>query len=315
MTQSVDDYVIGVDIGGTNLKIGALLPNGEVLCKMTTPSQVHEGRDSVIKRILSAIEEVKCRAGELDLAGVGIGIAGAVNQRDGMVVQAPNLPGWEGFRVVEELSEVLSCPIVIDNDANVFTLGEGWRGAARESRNFCCLTLGTGVGGGLVLDGRLWYGVDGTAGEVGHIVVEPDGIQCDCGSRGCLEMYASATALVRMAREKGEGEGITADEIARRARGGDEQCRHLFFSLARYLGIAMTDLVNLLNLDMIVLGGGLSVSCDLFLDEARKEMLDRSFTVPGERVKVLPAELSSEGGMIGAAFLALQRAEMSGLDN
>ena len=306
MTQSVDDYVIGVDIGGTNLKIGALLPNGEVLYKMTTPSQVQEGRDSVINRIVNAIEEVERRAGELDLAGVGIGIAGAVNQRDGMVVQAPNLPGWEGFRVVEELSEVLSCPIVIDNDANVFTLGEGWRGAARESRNFCCLTLGTGVGGGLVLDGRLWYGVDGTAGEVGHIVVEPDGIPCDCGGRGCLEMYASATALVRMAREKGEGEGITADEIARRARGGDEQCRHLFSSLARYLGIAMTDLVNLLNLDMIVLGGGLSESCDLFLDEARKEMLDRSFTVPGERVKVVPAELSSEGGMIGAAFLALQ---------
>jgi glucokinase len=306
MTQSVDDYVIGVDIGGTNLKIGALLPNGDVLYKMTTPSQVQEGRDSVINRIVNAIEEVERRAGELDLAGVGIGIAGAVNQRDGMVVQAPNLPGWEGFRVVEELSEVLSCPIVIDNDANVFTLGEGWRGAARESRNFCCLTLGTGVGGGLVLDGRLWYGVDGTAGEVGHIVVEPDGIPCDCGSRGCLEMYASATALVRMAREKGEGEGITADEIARRARGGDEQCRRLFARMARYLGIGMTDLVNLLNLDMIVLGGGLSESCDLFLDEARKEMLDRSFTVPGERVKVVPAELSSEGGMIGAAFLALQ---------
>ena len=237
MTQSVDDYVIGVDIGGTNLKIGALLPNGEVLYKMTTPSQVQEGRDSVINRIVNAIEEVERRAGELDLAGVGIGIAGAVNQRDGMVVQAPNLPGWEGFRVVEELSEVLSCPIVIDNDANVFTLGEGWRGAARESRNFCCLTLGTGVGGGLVLDGRLWYGVDGTAGEVGHIVVEPDGIPCDCGGRGCLEMYASATALVRMAREGGEGEGITAAEIARRARGGDEQCRRLFSRMARYLGI------------------------------------------------------------------------------
>ncbi|MFQ5586869.1 MAG: ROK family protein [Thermodesulfobacteriota bacterium] len=306
MEQSVSDYVIGVDLGGTNLKIGALLSNGEVLYKKTVPSQVQGGRDGAVKTILNAVEDVRFHVRGKRLAGIGIGIAGAVMQQRGIVVQAPNLPGWTGFNIVEELSKTLPFPIVIDNDANVFTLGEGWRGAARESKNFCCLTLGTGIGGGLVLDGRLWLGVDGTAGEVGHIVVEPDGIQCECGGRGCLEMYASATALVRMAREEGEGEQLTADDIARLAREGDRRYRSLFSRLARYLGIGMTDLVNLLNIDMIVLGGGLAGSSDLFLDDAREEMLKRSFSVPGESVKVVPAELGSEGGMVGAAFLVLK---------
>jgi len=309
MKNPVDDYVIGVDIGGTNLKIGALLSNGDILTQMAVPSQVQQGRGRVVTILVDSINEMKRQVGDRHCAGVGIGIAGAVNQRDGVVVQAPNLPGWEGFRIVDELSEALSSPIVIDNDANVFTLGEGWRGAARESSNYCCLTLGTGVGGGLVLDGRLWRGVDGTAGEIGHLVVEPDGVSCECGSRGCLEMYASATALVRMAGEKGVGEGVTADEIARRARGGDEVCMALFDRMARYLGIGLTDLVNLLNIDTIVLGGGLSASCDLFLDEARREMIERSFTVPGERVEVAPARLSSDGGMVGAAYLAIESAE------
>ncbi|MFQ5329506.1 MAG: ROK family protein [Thermodesulfobacteriota bacterium] len=312
MKTPVDDYVIGVDIGGTNIKIGALLSNGDILTQMAVPSQVQEGRGQVVTILVDSVNEIKRQVGDRNCAGVGIGIAGAVNQRDGVVVQAPNLPGWEGFRIVDELSELLSCPIIIDNDANVFTLGEGWRGAARESMNYCCLTLGTGVGGGLVLDGRLWRGVDGTAGEVGHLVVEPDGVPCECGGRGCLEMYASATALVRMAREDGVGEGITANEIASRARGGDKQCRSLFDRMARYLGIGLTDIVNLLNIDMIVLGGGLSASCDLFLDEARREMVDRSFTVPGERVEIVPAKLSSDGGMVGAAYLAIERAEMGG---
>jgi len=312
MVQDCDGYVIGVDLGGTNLKAGALLSDGEILYRTATPSRVDEGRDSTVRTIIAAIEEVRSRVEGGRLAGVGIGIAGAVKQREGIVVQAPNLPGWEGFSIVGALSEAVPCPVFIDNDANLFTLGEGWSGAARESANFCCLTLGTGVGGGLVLDGKLWHGVDGTAGEVGHIVVEPDGIECPCGGRGCLEMYASATAIVRMAVEEGVKGTLTTDELARRAREGEEQCGALFSRAARYLGIGMTDLVNLLNIDMIVCGGGLAGSSDLFLDEARREMVERSFAIPGERVKVVTAELGSEGGMVGAAFLALQSGERDG---
>jgi glucokinase len=306
------NYVIGIDLGGTNLKIGAILADGEVLYRKRIPSGVEEGRDVTIKRLLYAVEEVRFHVKGKRLAGIGLGIAGAILVKKGVVVQAPNLPGWEDFNIKEELTEKLQWPLFIDNDANAFAIGEGWRGAARYSNNFCCITLGTGIGGGIVLNGELWHGIDGTAGEIGHMIVEPEGIPCNCGGNGCLEMYASARALVRMAKEgKNDmteeiADNITADDIARLARSGIPYYNQIFLRLAGYLGIGMADLVNLLNVEMIVIGGGLSKSCDLFLDTAREVMLRRSFKVAGERVKVLPAELGVDGGMLGSGFLAFK---------
>lgn len=306
------DYVIGIDLGGTNLKVGAVLAHGEVIFRKHMPSGVEEGRDGTIKRLLYAIEEVRFHVKGKRLAGIGIGIAGAISMKKGIVVQAPNLPGWEDFNIKEELSKKLQWPFFVDNDANVFALGEGWCGAARHSNNFICITLGTGIGGGIVLNGELWHGIDGTAGEIGHIIVEPEGIPCNCGGNGCLEMYASAKALVRIAKEgksnKAEkiADDITADEIAKLARAGVPYFKQIFLSQARYLGIGMADLVNILNIEMIVIGGGLSKSCDLFLDAAREVMVRRSFKIAGERVKVLPAELGGDGGMLGSGFLAFK---------
>ncbi len=318
------EYVIGVDLGGTNLKAGALTPDGEILFKKSSPSGINEGRDAAIKRILSIIEDVRFHVRGLRLAGIGFGVPGTVIFSEGTVVQSPNLPGWDGFNVRSELAARLPWPLFVDNDANLFALGEGWVGAAEGVKDFCCLTLGTGVGGGVVFGERLWRGVDGTAGEIGHLVVEPEGLPCNCGGRGCLEMYASATALVRMARDgsgdsacepllrrcDGSFNNITADVIADMARFGDMFCKGLFERLAGYLGIGMTDLVNLLNVEMVVIGGGLSQSSDLFLESARAEMLRRAFKVPAERVKVAPARLGKEGGMVGAAFMALKETEL-----
>lgn len=310
-------YFIGVDLGGTNLKVGAVSTKGEVLFRTEAPSDVKGGRDALLKKILNVIEETRHMVKGKRLSGIGLGVPGIVSPETGIVAQSPNLAGWVDFNIKDALAEKLSWPLYVENDANAFALGEGWTGAAVGIKNFCCLTLGTGVGGGIILNGSLWHGVDGFAGEIGHIVVEPDGVPCNCGSQGCLERYVSANGLVRMAQEgkddilaapllKGCGgvDGLSAKAIADFARQGDPFCAGLFQKLARYLGIGLADIVNLLNIEMIVVGGGLSNASDLFLSAAREEMLKRSFKVPGHRVKVVPARLGDNGGIIGAAFIA-----------
>ena len=313
-------YVIGVDIGGTNLKVGAVSAAGELLFRTEVPSGVKEGKDATLKKILNTIEEVRHRIKGKRLAGIGMGVPGIIDMETGTIIQSPNLNGWAGFKIKDTLADKLAWPIYIENDANAFTLGEGWVGAASGIKNFCGLTLGTGVGGGIVLDGNMWRGVNGTAGEAGHITVEPDGVPCGCGAKGCLERYVSATGLVRMAREGkddkiagpllnkcGGIDGISAMTIASLAREGDPFCMELFRRLARYLGIGMADIVNLLNIEMIVIGGGLSNASDLFLGLARDEMLKRSFKVAGQHVTVVSSKLGDDGGIIGAAFIALTR--------
>lgn len=311
-------YVIGVDLGGTNLKVGAVSTKGEVFCSAEMPSDVKDGRPALLKKILNAIEETRHKVKGKRLSGICLGVPGIITPETGTVIQSPNLTGWVNFNIKNVLADKLAWPLYVENDANAFSLGEGWVGAAAGIRNFCCLTLGTGVGGGIVLNGNLWHGVDGFAGEIGHIVVEPDGVPCACGSWGCLERYASASALVRMAKEGKDDksavrllkscgvDGLSAKAIAELARQGDLFCISLFKRLARYLGIGMAGVVNLLNIEMIVIGGGLSKASDLFLTSAREEMLKRSFKVPGQGVKVVPAKLGDNGGIIGAAYIALK---------
>lgn len=313
-------YMIGVDLGGTNLKIGAVSPSGELLFRTDMPSDVEEGRDAVLKKILNAIEDTRHMIKGKRLAGIGIGIPGVIDIESGVVVQSPNISVWDGYNIKHALADKLSWPVYIENDSNAFTLGEAWVGAAAGVKNFCCLTLGTGVGGGIVLNGALWHGADGAAGEAGHITVEPDGAPCGCGSRGCLEQYISAKGLVRMAMQgkddklaasfiKGCGgiDGISAKAIADFARQGDPFCIRLFKRLAIYLGIGMADIVNLLNVEMIVIGGGLSNASDIFLESAKGEMLKRSLKMPGQRVKIVAARLGENGGIFGAAFIAAHR--------
>ncbi|MBI3755678.1 MAG: ROK family protein [Deltaproteobacteria bacterium] len=272
-----------------------------------------------MKKILNAIEETRHSIKGKKLAGIGLGIPGIIAPETGTVIQSPNLTGWVNFNIKDVLADKLPWPLYVENDANAFALGEGWAGAAIGINNFCCLTLGTGVGSGIVLNGRLWRGVDGFAGEIGHIVVEPDGASCGCGSWGCLERYVSANGLVRMAEEGkddrlaapllkscGGVHGVSAKAIADFARHGDPFCIGLFKRLARYLGIGLADIVNLLNIEMIVIGGGLSNVSDLFLASAKEEMLKRSFKVPGRRVKVVAAKLGENGGILGAAFIAVK---------
>src|SRR3974390_2948374 len=199
---NMGDYSIGVDLGGTNLRIAAVTCDGKLLEKLTLGAEVSRGREFVITEMCKAIEALRAKYnGSGQLLGIGIGVPGFIDMAAGMVMESPNLPDWKSFPVRDEIERRLNTTVILENDANSAAMGEKWLGAGRHTDHMAMYTLGTGVGGGLVFNGRLWQGMSGMAGELGHFNVEPEGHPCGCGSRGCLEQYASATAIVRMARE------------------------------------------------------------------------------------------------------------------
>ena len=198
----MSSYSIGVDLGGTNLRIAALDSDGNLLEKLTLGAEVNRGRDYVIGEMCSAIQSMRTKFSATGvLSGIGIGVPGFIDMDAGMVMDSPNLPDWTRFPVRELIEERLGTKVILENDANAAALGEKWLGAGRDYEHMIMYTLGTGVGGGIVLNGRVWHGMNGMAGELGHFTVYADGNPCGCGSKGCLEQYASATAVVRMARE------------------------------------------------------------------------------------------------------------------
>jgi glucokinase len=195
-------FAIGVDLGGTNLRIAAVNANGKMLERLTTSTEVARGRDLVIDEMCATIQQMTARFhGAGELMGIGIGVPGIIEMHTGTLRESPNLPGWQDYPVHDEIEHRLGTTVVLENDANAAALGEKWLGAAASVNDMCMLTLGTGVGGGVVLQGRVWHGMTGMAGELGHINVDPNGPPCNCGSRGCLEQIASATAVKRMAVE------------------------------------------------------------------------------------------------------------------
>jgi glucokinase len=335
-------FAIGVDLGGTNLRIAAVDSNGKVLEKTTTSTEVARGRDQVIDEMCVSIQQTvtKFRGGG-ELAGIGIGVPGIIELQTGMLHESPNLPGWEDYPVRDEIERRLRTTVVLENDANAAALGEKWLGAAAGVDDMCMLTLGTGVGGGLVLNGRVWHGMMGMAGEIGHVNVEPDGPPCKCGSRGCLEQLASATAVRRMAMEAvasgkapelaramNEEPEFNSKVVHHMAMQGDEPAQEIFRRVGDALGIVLADLINIFNLPMYVIGGGASSAWDAFaptmLDRLRKNSYVYLATAPvenapgvqGSRVpeEALPARrttiitralLGSDAGLIGAARLPM----------
>lgn len=335
-------YSIGVDLGGTNLRIAAVDEQGGLLEKVTLGTQVALGRDRVIDDMCAAIQHVagKYQGMASKLQGIGIGVPGIIDMKTGMLRESPNLPGWADFPVRAEIERRLGTRVILENDANSAALGETWLGAARGVDDMAILTLGTGVGGGIVLGGRIWHGMSGMAGEFGHFTVEPEGIPCPCGNRGCLERYASATAIVRMAREaiaSGVAPGLSgaasanpefsAKAIYNLAIQGDEEAKKIFRRVGRMLGIVIADLVNALNLPMYVVGGGVSSAWEAFSPAIFEELRQRSMVYaatapasaiaggqgasaqvePGGSTKtiVTRALLGSDAGLYGAARLPM----------
>ena len=284
------DFSIGVDLGGTNLRIAAVSTEGQLLEKVTLGTKVALGRDHVINEMCDAIQRLSAKYKEEGkLLGAGIGIPGIIDMQTGMLRKSANLPGWSDYPVRAEIERRLGARVVLENDANVAALGEQWLGAARGVPNMAVVTLGTGIGGGIVLGGKIWHGMNGMAGEFGHVTLEPEGHPCGCGNRGCAEQYASASAIVRMAREaiaSGEAPSLAkaassdaefgAKSIYNLAIQGDEHARRIFRSFGRYLGILLAGLVNVLNLDMFVIGGGVSSAWDAYAPNMFEELRERS---------------------------------------
>jgi glucokinase len=328
-------FAIGVDLGGTNLRIAAVDDNGTLLEKMTSGTQVQKGRDFVIDEMCDAIQQVVTKyAGHGRLDGIGIGVPGIIDLETGMLYESPNLPGWDHYPVREEIERRLKAKVILENDANAAALGEKWLGAARDFSSMCMMTLGTGVGGGIVLNGRIWHGMTGMAGEIGHITVEPEGAQCNCGNRGCIEQYASATAIVRMAREEIESgaalelkraleannKEFNSRVVYQMAVQGDHAAQSIYRRVGRYLGIAMGDIINALNLNMYVIGGGVASAWEAFAPAMMEEIHRRSFlyraTAPERKLGtnkttiLTRALLGSDAGLFGAARLPMLEAEL-----
>jgi len=339
------DFSIGVDLGGTNLRIAAVSSDGQLLEKVGLGTKLALGRDHVIGEMCDAIQHLSAKYKNTGkLLGAGIGVPGLIDMEVGMIRKAVNLPGWENYPVRAEIERRLGTRVALENDARVATLGEQWLGAARGVANMAVLTLGTGIGGGIVLGGKIWHGMSGLAGEFGHVTIEPEGHPCPCGNRGCAEQYASASAIVRIAREAiGRGEAPSLAQAASSdaefgalsiynlAIQGDEPARRIFRNFGRALGLLLATLVNVLNLEMYVIGGGVSSAWDAYAPSMFEELRQRSvvyvLTAPADSLSralgkeegaaapvqsrtehktiITRALLGSDAGLYGAARVAV----------
>ncbi|MBK7876794.1 MAG: ROK family protein [Planctomycetes bacterium] len=291
---------VGIDLGGTAIKAGAVSSDGRILDRRSAATGLERGERHVLDTIAALARELGVEG------GLGLGVPGLIDRERGCITECPNLKAMERVPLRDELARRLGLDlarVLLENDANAAAAGEHWLGTGRGERDLLFVTLGTGVGGGLILDGRLYAGPGGLAGEIGHVVVEPGGPVCGCGSRGCVEMFASATAATRRARELGlprEKPGDLA-QLARIAREREGAERELLHAVGRDLGRALATVVSLLDVRTFVLGGGFGAATDLLTPGVLAGIRERSY---GERlatVRVLPAVLGADAGWIGAA--------------
>jgi glucokinase len=323
MKISKNDFVASVDLGGTNLRVAAVDYEGKILEERRIPTQVERGRDDVIERTCDLILDLSSdlRKKKRRLVGVGVGIPGLVYYHRELH-ESPNFPGKGIFPVKAKMERILPVEVIVDNDANVAALGEVWKGAARGVRNASLLTLGTGVGCGIVLEGKIWSGTRGTAAETGHMIVDPHGERCNCGSYGCAETYASATWVVRRARaaaDRGDSkplrrlfrdnDAVTAVEISQWAKKGDRAALRIFQLVGWALGIVIADLTNVLDLEKYIVGGGVANAWGIFAPYMMKEVFARSYVYRAEKMPIVRSRLIDKAGLLGAARMVWQRYE------
>ncbi|MGE5569019.1 MAG: ROK family protein [Rhodospirillales bacterium] len=300
------EYSIGVDLGGTNLRAAAIDRNGKVLQKIEGATQLSAGRDAVVSDIVAAIVKLRATIGVERLVGIGIGIPGFIIMEKGLVTDSPNLPAFHNFPIRDEIERLLQSPVLLENDANAAALGEKWMGAGRDVQDLVLLTLGTGIGGGIICNGKVLHGFVGMAGELGHITVVPGGNPCGCGNNGCLEKHASATAITTMARLMGLGENLTSKQVYDLAIGGDQKARVVFERMGIALGTALAALINIFNFPLYLLSGGVLGAWDLFAPAMFEEVRRRSVVFRSTETRIDKATLGNEAGLFGAAYLPFQ---------
>ena len=315
-----EQFIVGIDLGGTNIAAGAMPTDGtrEIAMRMTS-TKAHEGADAVMDRIAAMIEDVIAQtsaetgAERSDFLGVGIGSPGPLDRARGVVIVTPNL-GWRDFPLRDEVSKRVNLPATLDNDANCATLGEWWCGAAKGGRNVVGLTIGTGIGGGLILDGKLYHGASDAAGEIGHTTIDSTGRRCKCGNYGCLEAYASGTAIAARAREVLEGDEesmmlgmvdgdlsrLTAATVFEASKKGDAVALEVVRDTAHFLGVGVSNLINIFNPDTFVIEGGVTQAGDLLFDPLRAEVRRRAFKPSVDACRIVPGALPLSAGVVGA---------------
>ncbi len=297
-------YSIGVDLGGTNLRAAAVDADGQLLARISEPADFAAGPEQVACEIAKAIDTVRQQVGSVGLLGVGIGIPGYIDIDAGVVLGAANLPGFTGFPIRDRIQQHLATPILLENDANAAALGEMWIGAGKDVKDLILLTLGTGIGGGIVTGGKVLHGFRGMAGEFGHMTVFPDGNPCGCGNYGCLEKHASASAIAAMGRMMHFGHEIqTAADVHALALAGNDRAKMVFESMGRALGIAFANLINAFNFPLYLLSGGPLPAWDFFSPAMFLEINRRSFTFARTGTRVERALLGADAGLFGAAHL------------
>ena len=312
-------YLVGVDLGGTNIVAGALAEHGsDVIALRSEPTRADQGADAVIDRIVRMIDTVIAEtiahsgARRDDMIGIGVGAPGPLDRERGIVVTTPNL-GWTNFPLRDVIAEKTRLPVRIDNDANCATLGEWWLGAARGANNVIGMTIGTGIGGGIILGGRLYHGSSDVAGEIGHATIDITGRRCKCGNYGCLEAYASGPSIADRAREAlggddsammvkmagGDPSRITAATVYEAAKRGDDTALDVVRETSRFLGAGIANLLNIFNPDVVVIAGGVTQAGDTLFAPLRREVKKRAFKPAVDACQIVPGILAA-AGVVGA---------------
>jgi glucokinase len=308
------DQVFAVDLGGTFLRIALVDGSGKIHQQLKERTPRGDSPDVIVDALAAAADRWSNDGRRIGAASIMV--PGTVDNQNAVVVQAPNLPSLTNFPLQAVLEERLGWPVLLENDANAAAVGEMWLGAARGCRDVVSVTLGTGVGGGVILDGKLWRGAHGSAGEIGHTTVDPfSDLHCKCGNIGCLELFASATAIVRMAREDLSRfpqsmlnrDDLTAERVYDAGREGDELAISVFKRFGTYLGVGLANLINIIDPEIIVIAGGAVNGWDLFACDMKREVNERAVRVTAQQVKIAAAQCGDNAGLLGAARLAFAR--------
>ncbi len=312
-------YIVGIDLGGTNIVSGCVAEDGSaVLGVKRVATGAEEGPDAVVQRIIATAKESIAETRQIvpgaELIGAGVGAPGPLDRRTGIVLLTPNL-GWVNMPLRQRLGDALGLRTALDNDANCAILGEWWRGAARGTKVAVGLTIGTGIGGGIIIDGRLYHGASDIAGEVGHMTIDANGRHCKCGNYGCVEAYASGPNIALRAVEalesgsestlptyvQGDLRRITAQTVYQAAQAGDELALEVVRDTAKFLGAAVASLINLFNPEAVVIVGGVTLAGESLFEPLRREVSRRAFKPAVSVCRIVPGELTGVAGVYGAA--------------
>lgn len=298
------NFIVAVDLGGTNLRTVLFDRRFRIKSRITAPTKSYNKKEKLIRAIAQSVNKILAvrEISKSSIAGIGVGVPGPVNIQSGEVYSLTNIAGWRNVNLRKILEKELKLPVFIDNDANLMCLGEHAQGAARKYRNAICMTLGTGVGAGLIIDGRLFHGSSFAAGEIGHMPINERGPRCKCQGRACLEAYIGNSRILREAR-KAFGRSISLEELSRLAAERNVRAMKIWNDVGRRLGILLSGVINLLNPEAVVIGGGVANAGGILFSAVRKTVRQRAMAVAARQVRILKAHLGSDAGLIGAAVM------------